>query len=63
MKKSVPTVAEIIKKLQELPQELPCYLRSKYTGDVRWCDDHPVNLNGIGEMENTDLGKHVTFLY
>ena len=59
MNKSVPTVADVIKKLQELP----CYLRSKYTGDVRWCDDHPINLNGIGEMENTDLGKHITFLY
>lgn len=63
MKNKPPTVAEVIKKLQELPQNLPVYLRSKYTGDVRWCDDHPININGISEMVNTDLGKHVTFLY
>ncbi len=55
-------VKDIIKILQKLPQNLPCYVRPKYHGDLSWTDDCPINLNGISEMESKKLKKHVTFL-
>jgi hypothetical protein len=44
------TVAEIIERLQNLPQDLPCYFRPKYFGDVDRTDVVPVNRNGISRM-------------
>lgn len=49
-KKTVPTVAEVIAKLQKLPQDLPCYFRPKYHGDVSAFEEVTVNLHGIGPM-------------
>lgn len=64
MKTKPATVAELIKRLSGLKQDLPVYIRSKYTGDVRWCDDHPLSINGVGEMEaNDEIGEHVSILY
>ena len=59
------TVKEIIEKLQQLPQDLPCYIRPKYYGTVTYLDDAPVNINGISEMEPikfSEIKEHVTFL-
>ena len=61
------TVREIIEKLQKLPQDLPCYVRPKYHGTVRYVDDVPININGISEMEPSKSPEgvkedHVTFL-
>lgn len=56
------TVQEVIDALEKLPRDFPCYFRPKYHGDVRWCDDVPVNLNGISEMHPDDKPKNVTFL-
>ena len=63
------TVKEIIERLQQLPQDLPCYIRPKYYGRVEKYEDVPIHLNGISEMEaNKNSGKcfvneeHVTFL-
>lgn len=55
------TVKELIEKLQQLPQDLPVYVRPKYTGILSWCDDASVNVNGVSVME-TDSGNNVTFL-
>lgn len=59
------TVKDIIEKLQQLPQDLPCYIRPKYWGNLDWCDDAPINVNGIGEMEGSEYTNNtanVTFL-
>lgn len=59
------TVKEIIEKLQQLPQDLPCYIRPKYWGTLEWCDEAPININGISEMERSVLNdgeENVTFL-
>lgn len=60
------TVKEIIEKLQQLPQDLPCYIRPKYYGIVKPYYDVPINVNGISEMEplkdNNLIREHVTFL-
>jgi hypothetical protein len=59
------TVKEIIEKLQQLPQDLPCYVRPKYWGTLKPYYDAPININGISEMEPikfTEVKEHVTFL-
>lgn len=59
------TVEEIIKRLQELPQDLPCYFRPKYYGIVKPYHDVPINVNGISLMEPIKFSvvkEHVTFL-
>ena len=58
------TVKEIIEKLQELQQDLPCYVRPKYFGTMTYVDSAPINLNGICEMEEFEDGvsSNVTFL-
>lgn len=58
------TVKEIIEKLQQLPPDLPCYVRPKYYGNVEWWQDVPVNINGISQMERTvwTNDENVTFL-
>jgi hypothetical protein len=55
-------VKDIIEALQKLPSDFPCYFRPKYHGDVNWCDDVPVKLNGICEMHPDGKPKNVTFL-
>jgi len=64
---SIPTVAQVIIKLQTMPQELPCYFRPKYHGTVKGWEDVPVNLNGISDMEEYTINsehqpRRVTFL-
>ncbi len=61
--KNPPTVKQLIAKLKEMPANAPVYLRSKYTGNTDFCTDYPVHLNGVSEMESTELGNHVTFLF
>ena len=56
------TVGELIEKLKEYDENLPIYVRPKYSGDIRYTDDIPVKLNGIGEMHPTNKPKNVTFL-
>jgi hypothetical protein len=61
------TVKEIIEVLKTLPPDFPCYFRPKYFGDVSYCDDVPVNAEGIVEMHPDnkiypDMHKNVTFL-
>lgn len=56
-------VSEIIEALQKLNPDLLVYARSKYSGDVEFFEDNPVNKNGISEMEDGILGKHVTILF
>ena len=56
-------VSEIIEKLQTLNPDLLVYARSKYSGDVEFFEDNPVNKNGITEMEDNILGKHVAILF
>jgi hypothetical protein len=65
MKNKVSTVKELIAVLEKLPNKnLPVYFRSKYTGNVLWCDEHPIHLPGIGEMvDNNDKIDRVVFLY
>ena len=57
-----PTVAEVVAKLLELPQDLPMYARPKYCGRIEPYEDVPVHLNGIGEMHPAEKPKNVTFL-
>ena len=54
MKINPPTVAELIAKLQTMPQDLPVYLRSKYTGETDPFEDYPVNINGVSKMEGNE---------
>ena len=61
------TVAEIIEALKKLPPDYPCYFRPKYYGTVKYTDDVPIHLNGIGEMHPDqkvypNKTKNVTFL-
>ena len=58
------TVAEIITKLQSLPQDLPCYFRPKYYGDVSAFEEVATNLHGIGPMTppNSEVPDRVVFL-
>jgi hypothetical protein len=59
------TVKDIVEQLLKLPQDLPCYFRPKYYGNVLWCDDVPINTKGISIMEGseyTDNKENVTFL-
>ena len=56
------TVGELIEKLKEYSVNLPVYVRTKYSGTVKWTDDIPVKVNGIGEMHPIDKPKNVTFL-
>lgn len=44
------TVAEIIKRLQELPPNHECFFRPKYHGTVEPHEDVPVSLDGISPM-------------
>lgn len=55
------TVKEVIEILKTMPQELPCYFRPKYFGDVEPWESVPVNKNGITKMEE-DGEKNITFL-
>lgn len=46
------TVAEIIAKLQKMPQDAPVYLRAKYSGPIESYTDHPLkSAHGICLME------------
>jgi hypothetical protein len=58
------TVAEIITKLHSLPQDLPCYFRPKYHGDVSHFEEVPVDLCGITPMvpPNSEVLDRVVFL-
>ena len=55
------TVEEIIKRLQQLPQDLPCYFRPKYSGTIEPWECVSIMVNGISEMEGGN-GNNVTFL-
>ena len=58
------TVAEIITKLQTLPQNAPVYVRSKYTGNTDPFEDYPLSVNGISKMEDFDrVDAWVVFLF
>lgn len=56
------TVGELIKRLQELPPDLPVFVRPKYHGDLKWCDDAIVKTTGVCEMHPKDGPKNVTIL-
>lgn len=59
MNNNPSTVQEWINALKKLPPNLPLYVRSKYTGDVLWTDDHPINVRGLSEMEASKYPKEV----
>lgn len=62
--KNLATVQDLIDKLNSMPDKtLPVFLRSKYTGDVKWCDEHSIHLNGVSEMEKDGKINRVVFLY
>jgi len=59
------TVKEIIEKLQQLPEDLPCFVRPKYWGTLKSYCEAPIHINGISEMEpikDSEIQEHVTFL-
>lgn len=56
------TVAELIAKLQTMPQNLPVFVRPKYHGTMEWSDDVPVLVTGVAEMHPKDGPKNVTLL-
>lgn len=62
-----PTVAEIIKKLEKMPQNAPCFIRSKYTGATEPFESYPVNLHGISETHGVQANGYpeikVEFLF
>jgi len=57
-----PTVAEVIARLQEMPQHLRCYFRPKYHGAMDYVDEIPLHLLGICETEPEGKSRQVTFL-
>lgn len=57
-----PTVAEVIEKLQEMPQHLRCYFRPKYHGAMDYVDEVPLHYLGISEMAPEGKPRQVTFL-
>ena len=57
-----PTVAEVIEKLQDMPQDLRCYFRPKYHGKMEHVDEIPLHYLGICEMEPEGKPRQVTFL-
>lgn len=58
------TVGEWIAALAKLDPSLPLYVRSKYTGDVSWTQDHPVRVRGLSPMEPGVVGRaHACILY
>ena len=57
-----PTVAEVIERLQEMPQHLRCYFRPKYHGAMDYVDEIPLHYLGICEMEPKGKPRQVTFL-
>jgi len=57
-----PTVAEVIERLQEMPQHLRCYFRPKYHGAMDYVDEIPLHYLGICEMEPEGRPRQVTFL-
>ena len=61
------TVKEVMEALSKLPQDLPCFVRPKYHGDIKYFEDVPVNANSICEMHPKrgiypDAVDHVCFL-
>ena len=56
------TVADIIKVLQKMRQDVPVFVRPKYYGNVECWEDVPVNVNGISSMVDKDGRYNVTFL-
>ena len=56
------TIGELIDVLKKYDKNLPVYVRTKYSGDVRWTDDIPVKANGIAEMHPENKPKNITFL-
>ena len=57
-----PTVAEVIEKLQNMPQHLRCYFRPKYHGSMTHVDEIPIHYKGISKMEPVGKPQQVTFL-
>ena len=57
-----PTVAEVIERLQEMPQHLRCYFRPKYHGSLDFTDEIPLHYYGICEQEKNGRQPQVTFL-
>jgi hypothetical protein len=58
------TVGEFIKELSKLDPSLPLYIRSKYTREVDYTKDYPVNIKGLSEMEPGEVGqKHACILF
>lgn len=62
--KKASTVGEFIAALQKLPPNLPMYVRSKYSGEVDWTLDYPINVKGLSEMEPGEVGEeHACILF
>jgi hypothetical protein len=57
-----PTVAEVIAKLKEMPQNAKCYVRTKYHGASTYVEDIPLHYRGISEMHPEGKPINVTFL-
>ncbi len=57
-----PTVAEVIERLQQMPQELRCFFRPKYHGNMSFTDEIPLHYHGICLMEPPGKPTQVTFL-
>jgi hypothetical protein len=49
---TITTVQHIIDALKQLPPDLPCRFRPKYSGTVKWTESVPVNKNGISIMQD-----------
>ena len=64
----ISTVAEVIAALSELPQDLPCFFRPKYSGPVEYTQNVGIMAHNISEMHpNKNLypnepEKYVCFL-
>ncbi len=53
--KNTATVAELIEKLQTLPQDAPVIVRTKYTGND---EEYAVKTAGVAEMHPNGKAKH-----
>lgn len=59
------TVGEFVAAMLKLPQDLPLYVRCKYTGETDWTQDCPIRVSGLSEMvPSKNLNKkHACILY
>ena len=57
-----PTVEEVIKALEKMPQDARCFVRTKYPGSSTPVEDIPLHHRGISEMHPDGKPINVTFL-